>query len=61
MSVLFDHACRRLDELLAAGDLAEAEALVPELGKEALAENGDWLLLHRDRPMEVPQLAGSPA
>ena len=25
-----------------------------ELGKEALAENGDWVLLHRERPLEIP-------
>lgn len=24
-----------------------------DLGKDALQENGDWLLLHRDRPLEV--------
>lgn len=27
------------------------QTLVEELGKEALAENGDWVLLHRDRPI----------
>ena len=28
-----------------------------ELGREALAENGDWVLLHRGRPLEVPHAA----
>jgi hypothetical protein len=28
-------------------------ALIRNLGMEALQENGDWLLLHRDRPLEV--------
>jgi DNA-binding IclR family transcriptional regulator len=28
--------------------------LVNELGKEALMENADWVMLHRDRPLEVP-------
>src|SRR5262249_31229780 len=30
----------------------EAEKYL-ELGEQALQENGDWLLLHRDRPLEV--------
>jgi hypothetical protein len=31
-----------------------AENLLLELGKDAaLSENGRWLLLHRERPMEV--------
>jgi len=32
---------------------AVAENLLLELGKDALSENGRWLLLHRERPMEV--------
>lgn len=32
----------------------DAGATLLELGKEALAENGDWVLLHRERPLEVP-------
>ncbi len=28
---------------------------IVELGREALAENGDWVLLHRERPLEVPR------
>jgi hypothetical protein len=27
---------------------------VRELGEEALAENGDWVLIHREREVEVP-------
>jgi hypothetical protein len=36
--------------------LADGESLDPfrELGREALSENGDWLLTHRERPLEVP-------
>jgi len=30
-----------------------AEAMIA-LGREALTENGDWLLTHRERPLEVP-------
>ena len=37
-----------------AEDREDAAALVRELGMEALDENGDWLILHRERPLEVP-------
>lgn len=54
MSELFDIGERRLNELLEAGDHGQAEDLIKELGAEALEENGDWVLLHRERPLEVP-------
>ena len=54
MSLLFENAAQRLEEAVAAGNHEEARHLVRELGKEALAENGDWLLLHRQRPLDVP-------
>lgn len=56
---LFTNAANRL-ELLTERPLAPAQrqtelrALIAELGKEALVENGDWVLLNRDRPLEVP-------
>ncbi len=31
-----------------------AQALIRDLGIAALEENGDWVLLHRERPLEVP-------
>jgi hypothetical protein len=55
MSLLFANAKQRLEELMAAGKYAGAQALIKDLGKEALAENGDWVLLHRERPLEVPK------
>ena len=36
-----------------ADDLTDAAEYLRTLGREALQENGDWLLLHRDRPLEV--------
>ncbi|MGH8320008.1 MAG: hypothetical protein ACREUL_18890 [Steroidobacteraceae bacterium] len=30
-------------------------ALLRELGREALMENGDWVLLHRERPIVLPK------
>jgi hypothetical protein len=46
MHNLFDRACRRI----------EALEIVRELGAVTLVENADWVLLHRDRPLEVPKL-----
>ena len=39
---------------LASSGPASAPATLLELGKEALAENGDWVLLRRERPLDVP-------
>jgi hypothetical protein len=55
MSIIFANAKRHLEECIASERTAEARALVEELGKEALAENGDWVLLHRERPIQVPK------
>lgn len=54
MSELFDGAQTHLSLQLASGNLTQASALLRELGQEALEENGDWVLLHRERPLEVP-------
>ena len=43
----------RLDAALNAGHCEQAASLIQALGIEALAENGDWLLLHRDRPVSA--------
>ena len=53
MSMLFSRASRRLTESLGQGNLDEARIVIQELGEEALAENGDWVSLHRQRPMQV--------
>ena len=50
MSILFFDTDRKLTT----GPLIPAETdELRKLGKEALQENGDWLLLHRDRPLEI--------
>ncbi len=54
MSELFDAAQTHLSAQLDAGKLEDGAALLRELGQEALEENGDWVLLHRERPLEVP-------
>jgi hypothetical protein len=45
---------RQADSALTDGPLTPAEVdIFRNLGREVLQENGDWLLLHRDRPLEV--------
>lgn len=58
MGQIFARAEHHLNELTRQEDYQAAQRLIEELGKEALAENGDWLLLHRARPMEVPPPGG---
>jgi len=59
-----EHLLAELKSSLTSGQVAEfdrqvreAQALILALGKEALAENAEWLILHRARPME-PVMAG---
>jgi hypothetical protein len=54
MSLLFAVAERRYKKSIDDKDFDEANKLLLELGKEALDENGAWLLLHRERPVDVP-------
>lgn len=57
MAHLFAVGEQRLREIIQHGNYQAAQTLIEELGKEALAENGDWVLLHRERPLEMPQSA----
>jgi hypothetical protein len=64
MSGLFTNAEKHLSALLHpkhprdahqyVQDAELARELIEELGKEALAENGDWVLIHRERPVDPP-------
>jgi hypothetical protein len=56
MASLYSLASQRLKQYLGSGDFSRAQELLMDLGKEALLENGDWLLLHRARPLEVPSV-----
>jgi hypothetical protein len=59
MSLLFANARHRLAALADAEASGRAEALIRNLGSEALMENGDWVILHRERPLEVPHAEGT--
>ena len=37
-------------------DHDRAKDLLKKLGQQSLAEHADWLLTHRDRPIELPKL-----
>lgn len=54
MEVLFTNARAALDRLERAGDDAKLDQMIGELGREALTENGDWVILHRERPLPTP-------
>ena len=54
MSHVFAAADTALTAAIDEGNDARGRALVQELGIEALGENADWVLLHRDRPVTVP-------
>lgn len=41
-------------ELETATDVEQFKLIIHQLGKEALRENGDWVALHRERPVKVP-------
>jgi hypothetical protein len=54
MGMIFSTAQERLAQMIKDDQFGRAQNLIEELGKEALEENGDWVLLHRERPLEVP-------
>jgi hypothetical protein len=43
----------RLDAAIQDGNISLALTLIRQLGVEALSENGNWLLMHRERPVLV--------
>jgi len=58
-SAIFARAEAAIERLEALPDTPERihteQALLGELGREALMENGDWVLLLRDRPIALPK------
>jgi hypothetical protein len=53
MQLVFSDAARRLQRMLDGAETAEAKRLILSLGREALIENGDWVIAHRSRPLEI--------
>jgi len=54
MLYIYRRARRELNKKRPNIDISDIHPLLTDLGKEALMENGDWVLLHRERPLEVP-------
>ena len=52
MKVLYCRASRFMEKYIAENNIAGAENLAIELGKEALIENGDWYIIQRSKPLE---------
>jgi hypothetical protein len=53
MNSLYDRAANQLANLVGHKDRARAQQLIFDLGKEALEENGDWVMIHRERTADV--------
>lgn len=54
MGSLFERAIQLLEQHQKEGEILSARNTLQAIGKEALAENGEWLLLHRQRKFEIP-------
>ncbi len=54
MGLAMEMARHHLDTALEAGNHTAADNVLLGAGRDALTENGNWLLLHRDRPAHVP-------
>ncbi len=54
MSIMFGSAARLLDEAIDRKRDDKARMLLRDTGVNALEENGDWVMLHRERPLEIP-------
>jgi hypothetical protein len=55
MIFLYVRGDEALTASVANNDISKAQRIVFELGKEALGENAEWLILHRERPLSVPE------
>jgi hypothetical protein len=55
MTSLFATARTRLQQFIADGDWPRARRVVFDLGCEALAENADWVVQHRQHPPTLPR------
>jgi hypothetical protein len=55
MAFLFQAASAAIKAPMANGDWPAARRVLREMGRAALEENADWLMVHRERPLEVPQ------
>jgi hypothetical protein len=57
LAVSFRSAASLMEKALAQGDWLRVLTLIRDTGVEALEENGHWVLVHRERPLEFPAAA----
>ena len=55
MKNLFTTAAKKLESLIAARNVTKSQALIHDLGLEALNENADWLVQRRRKPVALPK------
>jgi hypothetical protein len=56
MYELFQRSDAEIEDCLLSSNLKRAEGIFNALGRAALAENGDWLLLHRERKLSLKDI-----
>ena len=56
MTIVFDHALDELTSSLSTPqpDIERAQEVIKALGREAMAEHAQWLILRRSHPLEPP-------
>lgn len=54
IQAMFAEAQRQLRTAIRDRATSRGRAIIRELGRDALDENGDWVIMHRERPLEVP-------
>ncbi len=54
MSKVLGRAFENLKDLQQANEMRAAVSCLKKIGVEALSENANWVMLHRERPLEVP-------
>ena len=54
MSLMFGSAEELICKALEHRREERARVLLRDTGVNALEENGDWVMLHRERPLEIP-------
>jgi hypothetical protein len=55
MAAVFTRVLSLIPQKLPLKHPEDARSYLRRIGKEALTENADWVLLHRERPLEVPR------
>lgn len=53
MADIYIHASEKLKQATVMGDSEQVRSILRELGSVALEENSNWVLMHRDHPLEV--------